>query len=952
MTLFLTKKLNPLFQEMGFNFISLSHLSCCLLVTLSSLLLPITALAEKTSPLIDSLILQSKETDNLDSAVFILQRARNIAEANEIQDKQSEIDSQLGWCYNERQQYQVAIPYLENALKILEEVPNDTVQLETLNTLTNSFLRLHQTETAMSIAADGLELAKTTANQYYEMIFLHWFACVLEIEQQWERASSYAQESLNIAKILEDPYWNYFANLKLAIISMKKGDSKLGLTYLESCKQIPSWLIGYRDKIATVWLWEGVMQGMLKKYEIAADLLLQAIPVFDSLQNPNRQMHVRLELGRVLLEQDRYNRCIEVVEEVVKMYPEYRTLYEDQFANDLLLWANKGLNNYEQALFYSERIREVKAELDSINNQSTISELEAKYQKNEQNRVIEQQRLTLELQKKAKSGFIISLVFLVLLLFGTFYVINYLNRTRKKLADQNTLIASQAEELKKLDQLKDDFLANVSHEIRTPLTVILGISKLQHSYIQNQEVIRHNARRLLNMVNQLLDFSKLDAGSLKINQERIEVIVLLRLSVNAFQSLAVEKNIQLQFESDHNRLIGKTDADKLEQIVNNLLSNAIKFTSAGGTVTLSVTYEKQLLTIQVKDTGIGIAPESLDKIFERFHQAGKPVMGERGTGIGLALIKEMIELMQGEITVESELGVGSTFTVTLPILPVQSTESDRSEISNLPLQPIIGTDIPINKGNGSEAANLPELLIIEDDPSLAHYLETLLAKNYNLRVATDGVQGINSAIEFIPDIIISDVQMPGKDGFEVVETLKNDERTNHIPIILLTARTMQIDRLTGLKYGVDAYLNKPFDQEELFIRLNKLLELRRTLQERYAIPNVSSVSEKSTIQEPILLKNIREYLEQDLSISMSVEELSEKCHLTRTQLYRKVKALTGKSPNQYMNQIRLEHGAHLLKTTDNSISEIAYTIGYTDPKYFARIFNKFYKSSPTDYRKN
>lgn len=900
---------------------------------------------------INQLIEQSEAAAATDTATILssLRTARQIAIDKQLTGRIAELNWRMAVNYKNQQKYPIAQELLEHALTLLKKQSNDTLTLHILDDLTATYYWQHQAKPAMQTAEKGLHLAEKLDTTHYQITFLLWFGAIFEVQQQWENAIFYYEKVLKIAKEINNPVWQYYIYRGLGSTYMKKGVPQTGLNFLDSCKFLVNKIPNSRLNLAEIWLLEGGMYNTLGQYSQAVMSFNQAIAVFDSLQIPKQQMHVRLELGRLFLDQKEFAKSIAITKEALNLYPEGLTPYENQFANDLLYYSYRGLGDYENALYYIERIRQEKAILDSISSQTAINEIEARYQRKEQDQIIEQQQLTLQLERRTRTGFIIGLLFLGLLLLGTFFIINYLNRTRKRLAKQNALIAKQSDELQKLDRVKDDFLANVSHEIRTPLTVILGVSKLKDSYLAGQNIIQHSAWRLLRLVNQLLDFSKLDAGNLVVHREPTDITALLTLLVQAFQPLATEKKIALEFISNKEQLIGLIDAAKFEQIINNLISNAIKFTLPGGSIELNLNYQDGQLMIKISDTGIGIAPKVKEIIFDRF-QRGSSNETVQGAGIGLALVKELIELMNGDIAVESTLGVGSNFTLILPVKEVAKTaEMGTSPIGTVySSKPVMEIQKPLTKRQSKEQALV---LVVEDDPNLTQYLQVLLKSNYQVITAVNGATGIDFAIEHIPDIIISDVQMPLKDGFELVQTLKQDERTNHIPIILLTARAMQPDRLLGLEYGADAYLTKPFDSAELFVRLNKLLEIRKILQNKYAVPLVSSSStEDSPRAEPEFLQRVRTELEKDLGKVINVEELASLLHLTKMQLYRKIKALTGNTPTQYINQIRLEHAARLLKETNQTVSEIAYEVGYTDPKYFSRIFAKLFKKSPTAYR--
>lgn len=545
----------------------------------------------------------------------------------------------------------------------------------------------------------------------------------------------------------------------------------------------------------------------------------------------------------------------------------------------------------------------------------------------------------------------------------------YLYNLRRQLEKAET------RRMKELDFLKTRLYTNITHEFRTPLTVIMGMTeqlsedaqqlpKSRKEKLSNGlALIQRNGQNLLRLINQLLDLSKLDSGKLKLNMIQGDIVVYLQYLTESFFSMADDEDIRLTFYAEERSLLMDYDEEKIQQIVYNLLSNAIKFTPERGKVIFHILKEKhansEQLQMKVIDTGVGMTPEDLQHVFDRFYQAdGSSTRKGEGTGIGLALTKELVELMKGEIQVESTPGKGSTFTIQLPIrreYPLQQTPSSRhvQVIPPLPVSDAIETSILSTVPE--EKSEWPILLIIEDNVDVAMYIKSLLEKEYVIHTAENGQIGIERAIDLVPDIIISDVMMPEKDGYEVCYTLKHDERTSHIPIILLTARAGQEDRIDGLHHGADAYLTKPFQKRELMIRLKKLVELRQQLQKRFSAkpitPRIASAQASDDKESQFLQKLRRSVLEQMDKPDFGVPQLAHSALMSHTQVYRKLKALTDQTPSQFIRSIRLQKGKELLLTTDMTISEIAYEVGFSDPNYFSRTFNKEFNVPPRDFRK-
>ncbi len=529
----------------------------------------------------------------------------------------------------------------------------------------------------------------------------------------------------------------------------------------------------------------------------------------------------------------------------------------------------------------------------------------------------------------------------------------------------------EGQRLKELDHVKSRLYTNITHEFRTPLTVISGVAEqmkgdnLEH----NKTIIKRNSDQLLNLVNQMLDLRKLESGEVSIQKTQGDIVKFIRYLTESLKSYAELKGLTIHFLSEEQCLIMDFDKEKMTRIHSNLLSNAIKFTPEGGNIYVHLDIEKignyRLFTMKIRDSGVGISKDNLLHIFDRFYQVddSSTRKGE-GTGIGLTLVSELIKAMDGEVKVKSIVGEGTTFSITLPITNISELVDDTPD-SNPSNMTMMDTTIPAPSDltaiseTGIEDPSKPIALIVEDNADVIHYLINCLKDIYAIEIAMNGEEGIFKAIENIPDIIVSDVMMPIKDGFELCQTLKNDERTSHIPIILLTAKANIESRLEGLQRGADAYLSKPFHQEELLIILKSQLELRIKLQKRFSRIDSPSHLESEEYAETIVLetedtflKKIRDIIEKDLSDAhIGMPQLVRKIGMSRSQIFKKVKALTGNSPSIYIRSIRLHHAQMLLKTTDFNVSEIAYEVGFSTPSYFSDVFFEEFGFRPSETRK-
>jgi signal transduction histidine kinase/ligand-binding sensor domain-containing protein/AraC-like DNA-binding protein len=526
----------------------------------------------------------------------------------------------------------------------------------------------------------------------------------------------------------------------------------------------------------------------------------------------------------------------------------------------------------------------------------------------------------------------------------------------------------EAEKMHEVDELKSRFFANISHEFRTPLTLILGLAKKivdktkETTSREDAGVIKRNADRLHGLVNQLLDLSKLESGNMTLQTSSINLIPLLKGLVLSFASFAERKRITLKFNSDEEEIVAYIDKDKIEKIVINLLSNAFKFTPQGGKIEFDVIRTDKNIEISVSDTGIGMSPDRIEKIFDRFYQVDSSHTREQeGTGLGLALTKELVELHKGKIRVESSEGKGSTFTVTLPLgkdhlKPEETIESKSEEVEKtVPEELDLGYEYEVNKVKSSVEKLSEEetllLLIVEDNADVRNYIKGNLEEDFRILEVEDGEDGLNQSINHIPDLIISDVMMPKMDGFEMCDKLKNDERTSHIPVIMLTAKATDKDKIDGYKTGADDYIMKPFDTEVLRARINNLIQQRDRLREHFKKEGIFQIDDTNvTPTDKIFLTKALDIINKHLSDeSFSVDVFANEIAMSRSQLGRKLVALVGESPGDLIRRIRLTKAAKLIEENFGNISEIAAEVGFNNPSNFARSFKTQFGVSPSDY---
>ena len=526
-------------------------------------------------------------------------------------------------------------------------------------------------------------------------------------------------------------------------------------------------------------------------------------------------------------------------------------------------------------------------------------------------------------------------------------------------------------QLRELDRMKSLFFSNITHEFRTPLTLILEPLKMlrsgragdhPESYYQ---LIAENTARILRLVDQILALNKLEAGASKLAAAEGDIVHFLRDALLSFTALAERKQIALHFQTSRDEISCYFNVDKMEKIINNLLSNAIKFTGAGGMVKVDIQQRKSSKNIEIRisDTGIGIPAESLTHIFDRFYQVEHPEFVEQaGFGIGLALTRQLVEAHHGTISAESEIGKGSVFLIKIPASKSAFSEEelcpedfarDNQQRSTDPIDFIdpfsIEEDVPEEASNSADDRKV--VLIVDDHGHLRKFIQENIDHTLKVLSAADGEAAWKTAEAEIPDIVVSDIKMPRMNGIELCRKIKQDERTSHIPVILLTARAETTDRLEGLETGADAYMTKPFDMDELNARIKNLITQRELLRQRFGReitlePGHISIT---SLDERFLQRAIK-LVENNIENSdFNAEVFAKNIGISHSQLYRKLKALTDLSITGFIRLIRLKRAAQLLAKQGGNIAQIAYAVGFSNPAYFAECFRKQFGQLPSRY---
>jgi len=767
--------------------------------------------------------------------------------------------------------------------------------------------------------------------------------------EDFERAEEYYNKGLQISEQRKDSMQISWFFINLGSLAETQANYGKALRYYQRAEPI----LKKFDPINLIncYINFGDVFSKLQHADSAFYYLSSAHQLATTANTPEELFHSSFHLARFLYNINYKKEAEPYIKQAEELYMNYVIgdfSLDDQISYNNLLRIYYAENaNAEKAYEYAEKVIQLEAA-----NKKEQFQLE-------QNRInFDKQVLEEETKRKRNEQIIfITLAFLLL----SIVLIVLLLRSYKHKQKANRLLTE-------MDELKTRMFSDISHELRTPLTMIIApleqmLSKEAAKNPSRKQIklMRKNANAILNLVNQILDLSKIDAKSMKLELSESDIVSFIRAHFASFASLAEKKNISFNTYTPPDKKLRLFDASKLEKIINNLVSNALKYTPEDGQVFCFASFPKEnRLELVIQDTGKGIPAEELPKIFDRFHRIkGSDSTSNLGTGIGLSLTKELVELMYGQITVESIVGEGTKFKVSLPLgsehlqkdeyvilgkykPAIRTVESDEEEEKKCP------DPGPVGKHEGE-----PEILIVEDHAEISEFIAENLDSCYNVKIATNGKDGFEKATENIPDLIISDVMMPEMDGIEMSKKLKSDERTSHIPIILLTAKSSQADKIEGLETGVDAFLPKPFSMKELALRVSKLIEQRRKLRERFTKNLKIEPREIAvTSADEKFLNRVMDIIEKEMSNSeFEVGKLQDELLMSRTQLFRKIKALTNQSPGEFIRTVRLKRAAQLMEQNFGNIAQITYEVGFNNPSYFAKCFKELFGKLPSEYIK-
>ncbi|MFN7117389.1 MAG: tetratricopeptide repeat protein [Saprospiraceae bacterium] len=862
---------------------------------------------------------------NPDKTGQLAKEALNLAQKIDFQIGMAASYHVMGVSYWTKGEYDKASEVAFNALRIYQQLQNRAGIAKCYTLLGLIYDEYRQFDKSIAYHEQALQQQQALDNQAGVATAANNLGAVYYKQNEYDKALEYFFKALKIRQALQDDRAIAESLSNIGGVFRGKKEYDQALLYIQQAIEVRQRIDDPVGAIPALQQMAGIYMGK-NQYDLAETQYLKALALANELGIPKRQMEI------------------------------YGTLSE----------LKKAQGEYQQALSYRELYIEKRDSLQNREAAAHLAELDTKYQTERKEQQIALLQRDNRIKTLIRNILAVSVLVLIILSLILYQFFTYRSKKKQELLEAQQALAQQLQET---NRLKSRFFANISHEFRTPLTLILDpIEELLalNNDARSQEylhIMQRNARRLQQLINQFLDLSKLEANKMELRAAPSDFITFLRSLTMAFQSLAQHRGVKLEFLTQQDEVLLFFDADKLEKVFTNLISNALKFTPANGTVCIKIAQAtlkgKPALEIQVQDSGIGIPPEHLPYIFDWFYQVNN-VDNEavEGTGIGLALAKELITLHQGQISVLSERGQGTTFMVLLPLGKAHLKEEDIVLISK-PIyrreEPILLDDweTPRLSPGTPEAADKPTVLIVEDNHDLRLFITQALGDYYIVALANDGQAGLEQALTLVPDLIISDVMMPRMDGFTLCKHLKTDERTSHIPIILLTAKNTDEDRLQGLANLADDYLAKPFNTRELLARSKNLILSRKNLQKKFTSSNIILKPKEVEVPsvEQVFFEKLMQIIEKNIdNEDFGIEELSREMNMSRSQLHRKLVALTDQTPSQFVRSYRLQRALQLLQQNAGTIADIAFQVGFSNPAYFTKVFTEEFGYSPREWK--
>ncbi|QHV95313.1 hybrid sensor histidine kinase/response regulator transcription factor [Spirosoma endbachense] len=897
--------------------------------------------------------------------------------------------------------YQTAMHYTKKAIPYFEELKDEDGLASAYGNIGINYKGMGDFSRATEYSFKSLKLWEKVGNQARIAYLLNNIGVLLKGQQKYDQALYYLRQSYTKSEGIE-PNHQAGVLVNMGSICIVTKDYPKAISYLIQARtryaalNEPSGLVICDNNL-------GETYARLGQYAKAEMFLQRALQLGNQLNDKDDIMGILLALGDIRLKTSRAAESFAYFDKVYVLASESKDNEKRLIVYKGLETANAQTGNFAKAYQFLSKWVALNDSVFGVENAKKIARIQAEYQSEKKQAEIELLKKDQQVSRLWRNS--IGTGLLALLLIAGLVV----SRQRLKihsdqvLLDQSKLVAEknsqleiqthllenqavtlteQAHQLQELDAVKSRFFTNITHEFRTPLTLIMGtLSAKMYELTTRPEttlhkneatVMQRNAQRLLRLINQLLDLAKLESGRLDLQTQTGDLRPLLNVVSALFSSLASQRHIRLSVHLSPFPLPVSHDPDQLEKVMTNLLSNAFKFTPDGGEITLSggpvQVHEQDFVELTVDDSGIGVAPDQATQVFERFYQGTAPQQDRQpGTGVGLSLVKEIVELHGGTIRIDPKSTPGARIVVCLPMATLTTpaselaaTESTPNPVvldtsfevdDSLPIAESEATALQISSPDQTTMSQLPLLLIVDDNDDIRQFIREQMKRTYRVLERENGQLGLLAAQENLPDLIISDWMMPDMDGIEFCQRIKTDERTNHIPFILLTALATQDKRLTGLETGADDYLTKPFDARELLLRTQNLIASRQMLHDRFSREiRVQPQDITVTSADEKFLTRIIRIVEENMSNpEFNVEQFGREVGLSRMQLHRKLLSLTGQSSGDFIRLMRLKRAGQLLEGRAGNVSEIAYGVGFNSLSYFTKCFREQFGVLPSDY---
>lgn len=895
----------------------------------------------KTNPTTDSLarwLKQYEETGNTSGVILV--------------------NRELGVRYREMARFSEAIEYHRKSLRLAVQIRDTPEVVQAMNNIGTNYRRIGILDEA-SVAHYGALLLceqysdKSSYNaRKNRVISLSGIGNVHLMLDNYEIADSIFKMALAIERDLGSDVgqaMNYsnrgavfeaYGMIDSALVcyrmSMKHNSAAESVVGVSLC----------HNNIGRLYEKRGQWEDALREYHSAYDLMVENSDLYHWLEACIALARVNLSRGEFILAK----RYLEHAEETARKTHSREHMAEICHLNYLYHEkrgdCRQALDSYILSRAYADSVK-------SIDNQIHVQNQRVNYERTKSDRELQLIRKNYEMEQRTKNIFLIASLCVLLLAIVTTGFLWY--ALRMKSHNQRVM--------RRMEKIRSDFFTNITHEFRTPLTLILGLSEQVGKEKWDEagsrtklETIYRQGKSLLRLVNQLLEISRVKSGVGEPEWRTGDLVAYMRMVIERNQPFTRGKHINLRFISAESQINMDFVPEYLHKIVGNLLSNAIKFTPKEGQIVVRTERSGSSLVIRVADTGYGIADADLPDIFNAFYQ-GENGGEEEGTGIGLAMVREMVECMDGTISVKSQVGIGSEFTIRLPLKHGDTVWKQwiAGEDDDWDMPVSEKAEDSLVEDDGPEDTLQPSILIVEDNADVSYYIGGLLKDAYHVLYARNGTEGLDMAEEHMPELIVTDLMMPGMDGYELCRRVRSSDILSHIPIIIITAKCGEAERVSGLSAGADAYLEKPFSTDELNIRVTKLLEQRRLLREKYskAMSEGTEQTVKLSLSDQNFLNRLNDLIYSFMdNHGLNSDLIADKMCMSKSQLNRKVRTITGYNTSAYILQMRLERGKRLLVSSEELVGDIALKCGFEDANYFGRLFKQVFNQTPTQYRKS